>query len=131
MARSARMHAGLGGLLITVWLAVAGCASHGAKPTTVILDAGATIPPQVVRQAKLEIPAELIGRSCTSGTTVVEVQVGATGRVQDARVQQASHEPAFDAACVRSAQASEYRPATSHGEPTLGVTKIECKLACP
>jgi TonB family protein len=81
------------------------------------------------RQARA--PAELTGRSCTSGTTVVEVRVGATGRVQDARVWQASREPAFDAACVRSATLGEYRPATSHGAPTIGVTKIECKLACP
>ena len=118
------------GVILTAVCSLAGCSSH-PRPTTVILDAGATIPPQLVRQGKLEVPAELTGRPCTSGTAVVEVEVGATGRVQDARVQQASREPAFDAACVRSAQASEYRPATSHGTPTVGVTKIECKLECP
>jgi TonB family protein len=96
-----------------------------------MIDAGATIPPQLVRQGKLEAPAELTGRPCTSGTTVVEVEVGATGRVQEARVQQASSEPAFDEACVRSAEASEYGPATSHGTPTVGRTRIECKLECP
>jgi len=97
----------------------------------VILDAGATIPPQIVRQGKIEVPAELKARPCKSGTAVVEVEVGATGRAQEARVQRASSEPAFDAACVRSAQSSEYRPATSHGTPTVGVTRIECKLECP
>jgi TonB family protein len=99
----------------------------------VILDAGATIPPQIVRQGKIEVPAELKARPCKSGTAVVEVEVevGATGRVQEARVQRASSEPAFDAACVRSAQSSEYQPATSHGTPTVGVTRIECKLECP
>lgn len=96
-----------------------------------MIDAGATIPPQLARQGKLEVPVELTGRPCTSGTAVVEVEIGATGRVQEARVQQASREPAFDEACLRSAKASEYRPATSHGTPTVGTTKIECKLECP
>lgn len=131
MATPTRTRTGLGLLLVSALNVLAGCATRDAKPTTVVLDSGATIPPQVVRQARIEIPSELTTRSCASGTTVIEVQVGATGRVQGARVRVPSHEPTFDAACVRSAQTSEYRPATSHGTPTTGVTKIECKLACP
>ncbi len=107
------------------------CAARTSQPTRVILDAGATIPPQLVRQGRIEVPAELSGRSCTSGTSVIEVEVGASGRVEKVRVLKASKEPAFDDACARSAQSSEYRPATAHGSPTSGVTTIECRLECP
>lgn len=107
------------------------CAARTSQPTTVILDAGATTPPQLVRQGRIEVPSELAGRSCASGTAVIEVEVGATGRVQKTRVRQASKEPAFDDACARSARSSEYRPATAHGSPTTGVTTIECRLECP
>ena len=112
-------------------LGVSGCASRGGRPMTVTLDAGATIPPKVVRQAGVEIPAELRNRPCKSGLAVVEVEVGASGRVQRARVSRVSGEPAFDEACVSSAHASEYAPATSHGTPSVGVTRVECRLQCP
>jgi len=97
----------------------------------VIVDASATIPPQVIRQGKIEVPAELKGRSCTSGRAVVEVQVDTMGRIQQARVSRASSEPAFDQACLRSAYAAEYQPGTSRGKPSVGVTHIECRLECP
>jgi TonB family protein len=109
----------------------AGCASRSVQPTTVIVDAGATVPPQIVRQAAIEVPPELLGRSCTSGTAAVEVKVDTAGRAQGTRVSRASSEPAFDEACARSARRTSYRPGTSHGRPTVGTTTIECRLDCP
>lgn len=127
--RRRKRSAGVGVALVAAWIEWS-CAAH-SRPTTVILDAGATIPPQVVRQGKIELPTDLSARSCKSGRAVVEVEVGATGLVQRTRVVRASSEPAFDEACARSAQSSEYRPATAHGASTIGVTKIECRLECP
>ncbi len=109
----------------------AACATHARQPTTVFIEAGATVAPRVARQAPVEIPAELRGRRCTSGLAVVEVEVDASGRVQRARLSRASAEPAFDQACVRSAFASKYQPGNSHGQPAAGLTRIECRLECP
>jgi len=96
-----------------------------------MIDASATVPPQILRQGEIEVPAELHGRSCTSGTAVVEVDVDATGQVRGTRVSRPSSEPAFDKACIRSAQAGKYRAATSHGKAIVGTTTIECRLECP
>jgi TonB family protein len=117
--------------IVIAGCAVSSCASRSVQPTTVIVDSSATIPPHVVRQGELEIPAELRGRPCTSGLAVVEIEVGATGRVQRARVSRVSSEPAFDEACLRSARTAEFQPGTSHGKPSVGVTHVECRLECP
>lgn len=117
--------------MLAVGLHAPGCASRPAPQTTVILDASATVPPQLVRQGKVELPTELANRSCRSGTTVVQVDVDVAGRVVRASVIKESGEPTFDRACMQSGSASEYRPATSHGSPIRGVTKLECRLTCP
>jgi TonB family protein len=109
----------------------AGCATRSAPQSTVILEADATVPPQIVRQGAIEVPPELNGRACTSGTAVVAVDVDASGRVAATRVTRASGEPAFDAACERSARRTEYRPATRGGKEIAGATAIECRLQCP
>ncbi len=125
-----RVQAGLVAVLIAAW-AASGCASQTRRPTTVVLDAGATIPPRVLKQAELEVPADLVGGGCRSGTAVLEVEVGATGRVLKARVSRSSGVESFDQACMQAGLGSTYQPATSHGRPTIGTTHIECSLKCP
>jgi TonB family protein len=117
--------------LLPAWFA-SGCAGHNAAPATTIgVEAGAAVAPRVVRQGALEVPSELRERPCASGVAVVEVQVTAVGKVGATRVSQTSGEPAFDEACLRSAQAASYEPGSHFGEPVAGITRVECRLQCP
>jgi outer membrane biosynthesis protein TonB len=121
--------AGVAGVAIA--LAATGCAARreGAQ-TTVNLEAGGSIAPRITRYAKVQIPAELRDRHCTTSSTLVEVRVGATGMVEGTAITRGSGEPAFDQACVRSAHQPEYAAGSRHGTAASGVTHLECRLEC-
>lgn len=73
------------------------------------------VPPKLVRDARPTYPAALAG-SGQEGVVVFELEIGADGRVRDAKVVTSGGEP-FDTAARTAAQGLRFDPATSDGKP--------------
>ncbi|MCB9663374.1 MAG: energy transducer TonB [Alphaproteobacteria bacterium] len=84
-----------------------------------------TSTPRIVRRPLLAVPDELKELGVT-GRVVVELQIGADGRVAAVEVVQGLH-PIADAACVRDLKATRWNPGVSEGR---AVTVIGVPFTC-
>ena len=75
-----------------------------------------TKPPELLRQVEAEFPPEMF-EAGTGGTVVMEIDIGADGKVLDARVVQ-SASAAFDASALAAIRQFEFSPAEVDGQPS-------------
>ncbi|GMU58811.1 MAG: hypothetical protein AMXMBFR34_05740 [Myxococcaceae bacterium] len=110
------MHGAAVGRALLAWLLlfpVVAFAQGGedAGPPTGVL----TKPPALLKQVPAVFPPELADAG-VSGTVVMEVDLGADGKVLDVRVVQSAGE-AFDAAALAAVRQFEFSPAEVNGQP--------------
>ena len=63
----------------------------------------------------------------TEYTGLLEIDIGADGRVLETRVVKPSH-PVYDAAVIRAAKQWTYKPATRNGQPVASLKSIQVRL---
>ncbi len=74
-----------------------------------------TRPPALLKQVEAAFPAEALDAGA-GGTVLLEVDIGADGKVTDARISQSAG-PAFDEAALAAARQLEFSPAEVDGKP--------------
>lgn len=98
-------------VLIALLLSNAALAqSDGGTPTGVL-----TKPPELLKQVEAAFPPEM-AEAGVGGTVVMEIDIGADGKVMDLRVVQSAGE-AFDKAAVEAVRQFEFSPAEVDGQP--------------
>jgi TonB family protein len=106
----------------------AGVGQPSEKPEPELPPVGALYtPPVAVREVlPVWVPPDSIALH-TEYTGLVEIEIGADGRVLEIRVVKPSH-PVYDAAVIRAARQWTYKPATRNGQPVASLKNIQLRL---
>jgi TonB family protein len=105
----------------------AGVGQPIAKPQPVTSVAALYTPPVAVREElPVWVPPDAIALH-SEYTGLLQIDIGANGRVVDVRVVKPSHS-VYDAAVIRAARQWTYKPATRNGQPVASVKTIQVRL---
>jgi TonB family protein len=85
-----------------------------------------TAPVVVREQLPVWAPPDAIAQH-TEYNGLLEIDIGADGRVVEVRVAKPSH-PVYDAAVIRAARQWTYKPATRNGQPVASLKTIQVRL---